>query len=136
MAGSSVTLVFRVGLPPVELSPNGRVHRLEKARAAREYRTEARIMGIGARVESRWKVPDRARVSLHFGLLDRRARHVVKTSFHPRDVDNAVGACKALIDGLRDAELIVDDNWAALELGSVTATFEDGPWVEVRIERV
>ena len=87
-------------------------------------------------MDARWERPPRARVSLLFGLLDKRAPHVRTLSFHPRDVDNAVGACKALIDGLRDAELIEDDNWAALELGSVTATFEDGPWVEVTVEAV
>lgn len=127
-------VVFRVGLPPVELSPNGREHRQAKARAAAEYRKETRIIGWGARVDARWERPARARVSLRFGLRDKRAPHVRALAFHPQDADNAVGSCKALIDGLRDAELIEDDNWAALELGSVTATFEDGPWVEVVIE--
>jgi len=129
-------LVVRLGLPPVELSPNQRAHRLDKARAAADYRQEARLMGWGAKVEAHWERPARARVSLLFGLKDTRAPHVRTLTYHPRDADNAVGAVKALIDGLRDAEIIVDDNWAALVLGSVTATYEDGPWVEVTIEPV
>lgn len=123
--------VLAVDLPPKELSPNGRFHRQEKARATADYRELVGFLAAAERNRMGWVAPKRARMSMVWGLA-----RAPKGSCRPNDPDNAVGAAKALIDGLRDGRVIEDDSWAALELGSVTATFEDGPWVKVTVEAV
>lgn len=125
------TLNIEVDLPPVELSPNGRHHRQIKARAIAQYRRLVGFLAVAEVHRVDWQTPERARLDMVWGL-----KGPLRGSYHPGDVDNAVGAAKTLIDGLRDAGAIRDDNWASLELGSVTATFEEGPWVRVTIVRV
>lgn len=123
--------VVDVDLPPVALSPNERVDRRTKARATARYRELVGFLAVAERHRTGWEAPAKARVSLVWGMKGARP-----STFRPRDPDNAVAAAKALFDGLRDAGIIVDDNWAALELGSVTATFQAGPWVRVLVEAV
>lgn len=127
-------LCFRVALPPVECSPNRarNVHWAAKNAAIDQYRRDVAIVAIDARNRAKWREPAaRARVTLVFGLKGKSPGR-----YRPADADNAVASAKALIDGLVDAALIEDDRWAILELGRVSATFEDGPWVEVLVEPV
>lgn len=35
---------------------------------------------------------------------------IIRFSSQPMDADNAIASCKPLIDGLKDAKIIVDDN--------------------------
>lgn len=128
------TLTIEVDLPPVELSPNGRVYRKTRAAAIKDYRQLVGFLAVAEVHRSDWKAPARARLSLLFGMKD--SRRSVGLYYHPKDADNALAASKALIDGLRDAGVIKDDNWASLKLGDVDATFEEGPWVRVTVERV
>lgn len=130
------SLELTVDLPPVELSPNSRAHRMVKQRATREYRDVVGYLAIGEARRVQWVTPQRARVSFLWGLRDHRSAAAKMLSYHPEDPDNAVASLKALLDGLRDARVIRDDRWSALQLGSVDATFEDGPWVRVRVERL
>lgn len=126
-----MVFVVEVELPPVALSPNERVDRRTKARETARYRELVGFLAVAERHRTGWMAPGKARLSMVWGM---RGSH--PGTCRPRDPDNAVAAAKALIDGLRDAGIIVDDNWAALELGSVTATFEDGPWIRVTVEAV
>lgn len=128
------SLTFKVDLPPAEVSPNGRFHRREKARAIADYRKVVGFLAASEVHTLRWVAPAKVRLSLLWGLKD--GRKGGGWFYHPRDADNAVAAAKALIDGLRDAGVIRDDNWASLKLGDVDATTEEGPWVRVTVERV
>lgn len=128
------TLTIEVDLPPAELSPNGRAYRKTKAAAIKQYRQLVGFLAVAEVHRTDWEAPAKARLSLLFGMKD--SRRSVGYYYHPKDADNAVAASKALIDGLRDAGAIRDDNWASLKLGDVDATFEEGPWVRVTVERV
>jgi Holliday junction resolvase RusA-like endonuclease len=138
MVEQATTLEFEVPLPPVALSPNGRVHFQVKREATYTYRRTVMFLAHDAMRTTRgWRSPlAKVRVSFEWGLRDKRPAHVVATEYHPKDADNAVAASKALIDGLVDAGIVADDKWACLELGQVSATFSAGPWVKVRIEAI
>lgn len=132
-------LTFDVPLPPQGLSPNSdrASSRKAKARLFEAYRTDVHILAVDARNRAGWRAPARARVHLLFGL--RRARMVKgqkQPYYYPADWDNAVASAKALMDGLRSAEVIVDDDWEHLEAGAIRHTDGDGPWVRVTVEAV
>lgn len=133
-----VKLVFRVDLPPKDLNPNGRVQSRWKNEETQGYKLQVSATARNAMRAAHWVKPERARVSLCWGLLDKRLPALKKRDprYHPEDSDNAVAAGKALIDGLTLAGAIVDDRWESMELGRVWATRTDGPWVEVEIEAV
>ena len=81
--------------PPKELSPNARVHWATKARKAKAYRAECRLLTLMAGASA----PEGLAVlALEFVAPDRRAR----------DDDNLVAAFKAGRDGIAEA-LGVDD---------------------------
>ena len=132
--------MFRVDLPPKSLNPNQarHVHWTAKTEAIDAYKGQVKAAAQNAMVRARWVRPERARVSLWWGLLDERLPALKKRDprYHPEDSDNAVAAGKALIDGLTLAGAIVDDRWESMELGRIHATREDGPWVEVTVEAV
>lgn len=133
-------LVFRVDLPPKALNPNQarHVHWTDKNDITVAYKLQVSAAARNAMLAARWVKPERARVSLWWGLLDKRLPALKRRDprYHPEDSDNAVAAGKALIDGLTLAGAIVDDRWESMELGRVHATRDDGPWVEIEIEAV
>jgi len=91
----------RVSLPWPDkvLSQNARVHWSKRARAtktARQHTGWATIRAMGTSRKPGWQ---RAKVSLTFCPPDRRRR----------DLQNCIGAAKALIDGVADA-IGVDDS--------------------------
>ena len=74
--------------PPKELSPNARVHRLAKAKAAKAYRhacwaltKEAQLVPIGMHLKITFVPPNR----------------------QPRDLDNCLASIKSGLDGVADA---------------------------------
>jgi crossover junction endodeoxyribonuclease RusA len=94
-------IVIELPLPPRELSPNSRVHPLQRAHDARRVRRETSYVARGALVQH--------------GLVSPRwnRAHVQYTWRSPRgplpDPDNVIAHCKAVLDGLVDAELLADD---------------------------
>jgi len=76
--------------PPKELSPNARVHRLAKAKAAKAYRLAC------------WAIARQSLIKLPEG------RHALKLTFvpptrQPRDLDNCLASIKSGLDGVADA---------------------------------
>lgn len=74
--------------PPKELSPNARIHRLAKARAAKTYR------------EACWALTKQAKLvpaGMHLKVT------FVPPTRQPRDLDNCLAAIKSGIDGMADA---------------------------------
>lgn len=91
-ARMSVTLPW----PPKELSPNARIHRMAKARAAKIYREQA----YGLTKAAGLCLPDSEHVSLRFEF------HA--PDHRPRDLDNMLASIKAGIDGIADAMEVND----------------------------
>lgn len=123
-------LTFTVSLPPRELSPNGRVHWRAKSRAVAEYRADCWYLALGA--SNGWATPDRARVSLAFGTKRDRLR----PGYRPTDPDNAWASMKACLDGMRDANVLRQDDHGALELGSVTIDPKADPGLTITVEAI
>lgn len=88
--------------PPAALSPNARVSRWERMKAARGYREAARVQALDVRNRRSTAYPltPPVRVVVTFGLPDRRRR----------DWDNLIAALKPAFDGLVDARLLADDS--------------------------
>uniref|UniRef100_A0A6M3JGE5 Uncharacterized protein n=1 Tax=viral metagenome TaxID=1070528 RepID=A0A6M3JGE5_9ZZZZ len=78
------------GLPPVECSPNARVHWRDKALKAREYKEVVTMVGNLERHREHWAAPEKATVHVTFVLPDNRRR----------DRDNLIARAKPLIDAL------------------------------------
>lgn len=106
-------------LPPVELSPNKRVHWARKARAVKYYRTLAMV--VARNMGRRERVWVRAEARTTFYLPDRRRR----------DPDNLMAAMKAAWDGLVDARVLADDNQLVAHPPTLTV---DRSWPRVEIE--
>lgn len=125
---------FVVPLPPRELSPNGAgaAGRRWKHPAGDRYRKEVALLAQQAAFAAGWDCPAAARLSLHWGLKGRLKAD--GRYYGPQDADNAVAAFKAGIDGIVAAGLLAGDTWEHLSLGAITATRQDGPWVEVTLE--
>lgn len=114
-------------LPPMECSPNARVHRMAKARATKQWRKEcALLVGIVARKRPRDLVcPVRIELEFYMGQLRVGGEVVPDHRYRPRDQDNAVASCKALIDSIVDAGVIPGDS--AKYVSSVSATLSSPP---------
>lgn len=105
-------MVIELPWPPKELSPNARVHWATKARKAKEYRAECRLLTLIAGVSA----PEgRSVLALEFVAPDRR----------PRDDDNLVAAFKSGRDGIAEA-LGVDDRQFVTEFRMSESTHKGG----------
>jgi crossover junction endodeoxyribonuclease RusA len=86
--------------PPKELSPNARVHRLEKARIAKRYRQacawECKEQGLG--IIAAWEL----HLDITFCPPDARLR----------DLDNMLASIKAGLDGIADVTGVDDIFWS------------------------
>ncbi len=89
------------GLPPRDASPNARVHhmRLSSVRRNQKDIMIASVLELPTmdRPNEPW---DKAHLTITFQAPDKRRR----------DLDNLLGACKAYIDGLVAASVIIDDS--------------------------
>ena len=110
-------------LPARALSPNARQHWAAKAKAVKQARATAKMAAIRA---TRGKPPrwERAEVRTTFYWPDRRRR----------DADNAISSCKALLDGIADAGIVLDDVGFILHPPAMTKDALN-PRVEVVVER-
>jgi hypothetical protein len=96
-----LTVPFDIG----RLSPNRRLHHLERARLTRQARTTGRLAWLQA---GRPQAPARVRVS----MLVRRGREC--------DQQNLWAAAKGVVDGVFCGALTPDDSPRWVELGAVT----------------
>ena len=87
------------GLPDKLLSPNSRAHWSKKLDAKNQAINDV----IALVKEQGWnqKPLERAVIRIAWGMPDKRAR----------DLDNLLSSCKAHLDGLVHAGVIVDDSW-------------------------
>jgi crossover junction endodeoxyribonuclease RusA len=96
-------------LPPVELSPNARVHWAKKAKAVQAYKEVVHYLAVDAMNEQRWRRLEKAIIYLTFCYTLRRKR----------DYDNCLSSVKPLLDGLVSAGLLHDDDTAHLRIGGI-----------------
>jgi len=109
---SSITIELK-GLPP---TPNARMHWRAKAKHNRQWREVARIMASRQKPPQPWP-----RVKLE----------LTRYSSAPCDQDNNIASLKPVIDGIRDAGIMVDDNPNCVE--SITARWETAKQNEGRV---
>ena len=98
-------------LPPGETSPNWRGHWSVKSPAAAKFREAVRLCAINQRnLTKKWKPFVRPIMSLTF----------VFDMVRNRDEDNMRARFKPGLDGLVDAELLLDDSPGRLITGELT----------------
>lgn len=100
MTSRSWTLAF-AGHPP---GPNDRMGWAKRARLTKAWRTEAALAAKAAGIPTL----ARARLSLV----------VVRARLGTADPDNDVARAKPLIDGIRDADVLVTDLYRCVEIGT------------------
>lgn len=103
--------VFVLPLPPVNLSPNARCHWRPKAAAVKAYRQQSAALMRAAQVP---QFDGLVAVDLEFYLC-RIAGD--KTSYYPKDEDNARASMKAAQDALMDAGIIAGDGKKHVRVG-------------------
>jgi hypothetical protein len=108
-----LTLIATIDLPLplVGASPNSHAHWRVRAKATKQMREHARLLGL----PHKQKEPRPLRISATFYMgktLDRRYR--------PLDTANAIGALKPYVDGLVDAGIVPDDSHRWISWGKVT----------------
>lgn len=92
--------------PPSALSPNSRGHWAIKARHAKKYRADSRVLCMA--VGLRKMTAEALSLRVTFQPPDRRAR----------DLDNMLASIKAGLDGIADATGVDDSRWTlSLEKG-------------------
>jgi len=87
--------------PPKELSPNARVHRLVKAKAAKAYRQICWALTKEAKLEI-------ASLPAHLKIT------FVPPTRQPRDLDNCLASIKSGLDGVADALKVNDQGFRPL----------------------
>lgn len=101
----NLTIVFP-SLPDMRLSVNGRnkIHFMECSKLTEIARNEAYYLAKDALSKcDYWETPVKARISYEFYSDDKRIKDIE---------DGLIPACKAWVDGIRDAGiLIADDGW-------------------------
>lgn len=109
-------LVFEVLLPPRQLSPNSRGHWARKLSPTRVYRREVGMLALSAMRKQNWTPNEHfaPSVLLEFNVTALKGDGL----YRPKDVDNAVAAFKAGLDGMTDAGCWSDDS----VVGNVNAT--------------
>lgn len=109
--------------PHKDLSPNGRKHRMEVARLKKRAKSDA-FFEASAHEDCRaFRGASGVHVDLVFLPPDRRKR----------DLDNMLGSCKAMLDGLSEAIGVDDSTWSlslcrgdAVSGGAVVVTVSAG----------
>jgi crossover junction endodeoxyribonuclease RusA len=134
--------------PPAALWPNRRSHWGKKSRTAQKVRADAHTLTFQA-----WWADGRTRERGNVRMLIEHGEQIpVRLTFCPPtrrsyDVDNALAACKSMLDGVADGIAVDDSRFQlTLERGEVvkggkvvveisvlpvSRRFEDRPWSSV-----
>ena len=139
--------IYRVtlDLPPVCCSPNYNLDTLVRRRIAdgkRKAEYKAVCAGLVRNAAGQWGVslPFRVPVSLHFDWYCGRDRAndyramMGDILYRPRDIGNAIAACKVAIDSFIVGGVIVDDDY--LRVVGITARLFHGEQSKGRCEMV
>jgi crossover junction endodeoxyribonuclease RusA len=94
--------------PPKELSPNARVHRLAKAKFAKEYRYAC------------WVLAKEAKLVAPEGQVHLKITFFPPTR-QPRDLDNCLASIKSGLDGVADALGINDRDFRPITIDIASA---------------
>lgn len=105
------TFTVVLPLPPRALNPHAKGHWAPKAKATQAARTTGMVAAMVATKSTKPKL-EKAIVTMVYDTTPRIRG--VDDGYRPRDVQNALAAVKAYVDGCKDAGLIVDDNSGVL----------------------
>jgi hypothetical protein len=147
--------VWFPSLPKRSLSPNRRVHHMERSDAAHELRADVAthllgheaILGITqplrySRVSVLWKLTNK-RPSIwdcprckDWAIEHAKSKRERCMCYRPADPFNAIDSLKPFFDGITDAGIWEDDTWEHVEVGRfarqlVGALSDEGLWVEI-----
>jgi len=125
------TVVVTLPLPSIELNPHAKGHWRKKYEHTVKARELARLLALKC-CGSNTPMFSKATVSMFYDCSPKRT---IK-GYRPRDVQNAVSACKAYIDGCADAGVIVDDNAKILSWGKCVIVNEGKPGVTLVFEGI
>lgn len=98
-------VVLQLPFPPVELSPNARKHRWDKASYTAAYREQCRVMALNMR-----RTYERQGVTFPLSRPVTALITFVLTTRRRRDFLNMYAAFKAGEDGVVDAGVLADDD--------------------------
>ena len=107
-------------LPAEALSPNGRKHWSERAKAAKQLRTEFAVSLLAQVRQEGWTDLPLSSATLEIEMRICRKRFGHDGYYRPRDVDNAQASLKSGIDALVDAGVVVDDTAKQLQILQTT----------------
>lgn len=121
--------MIELPLPPKTLSPNVRAHWATKAEATKDHRFSCGVLAR-AQMPRGW-VACAVEIDMQYRCSRRAEGAVVK------DVQNALSAMKAAVDGLVDAGIAPNDSkkwltWGAVSLITVKSSKGDGVTIIVR----
>ncbi len=125
-------------LPPVELSPNGRIHWRQRSAKKKEYRDACQIIALAA-IPKGYIPPTRAKITYTLGIapskftVNGKSRKIPDGRYRPRDYDNALASIKAAQDALTLAGAILGDDSKHLAMPDVKFDKSFGPALEVII---
>ncbi len=120
-------ITINIPLPPKELHPNSRAHKMAVHRQGKKYEAWAFYAALNEMGKRKIKTLPWARAE-----ITTRFYHKTKRG---RDEDNAIAWMKAGFDGMADAGIVANDK----DFRSGNATFyvdKDNPRVEVHIQRI
>lgn len=92
-------ITITISLPPKELSPNARPHRMAKAKRVKSYRYESYIETLSATQNCR---------DMKWSHVTVQIIYYNKTRHEP-DRDNIISSLKSAMDGIGDGGLLIDD---------------------------
>jgi len=112
------------GLPPREMSPNGRVHWSARNRARRDIQSD--IWALILEQEYTGGIIENPIISIRWGLPDRIRR----------DWDNLIAMTKPIIDSLTQASILADDSVRDYTPRYAWFDSPKNPLTEIKVYRV
>ena len=119
-----MTFTVVLPLPPVALNPHAKGHWRGKAKHTKAARETGMVAAMAATRSQRPSLPS-AEVSMTYDV----SPPMKVKGYRPKDVQNAIAAVKAYVDGCKDAGLIEDDRAECLTWGQCRIVKEGKPGV-------
>lgn len=111
-------ITIALPLPNAKLSPNGHWHWRTKAPLTKEHRLLACMTATQARLKYGCKITGVESVKVVYDVSGKR---VVNPGYRPHDFDNALGVCKAYLDGIADGLGVNDKDFGSVSIDIVKA---------------
>lgn len=108
-----MTLTIQLPLPSAKLSPNGRCHWRTKAPITKDHKMLASLASTQARLKAGQEITGVESVNVAYDVSGKRVRF---PGYRPTDFDNALGVCKAYLDGIAEGLGVDDRNFGSVAI--------------------